>query len=129
MWKLNLIEVIMFKFAPMSSSFVAQATSGVTAAFRTPRLDFNAIAAFVEKLKPGYQEKMDRQKIASLFQLNNEVRETSTNREYRVYDVRLGLALLIDANDNVQMVDWHTSAGAFKGHIADEWELVKSARP
>lgn len=115
----------MFKFGPVSS-FVGQEAPGVNGKLHLPKLDFSVVASFFEKLKPGYQEKMDRQKLAEVFQLNNEVREVSTQRVYKVYDVQLGSALLIDANDNVQLVDWHTSSGAFKGYIADDWELVQA---
>jgi phosphoribosylaminoimidazole (AIR) synthetase len=92
-----------------------------------PKLDFSAVGAFIEKLKPGYQDKMDRQKLATVFQLNNEVREVATGHVFKVFDMKLGMAFLIDARDNVKMVDWHTSAGHLKGYIADDWELVKAA--
>lgn len=118
----------MFKFGPVSS-LVGNATPGVSDRMSLPKLDFSAIGALIEKLKPGYQEKMDRQKIATVFQLNNQVREVETGREFTVFDVKLGMALLIDSRDNTKMVDWHTSAGHLKGYIADDWELVKAARP
>lgn len=82
------------------------------------------LLGFVEKMKPGYQEKLDREKIAAMFQLNKELREAATGRVYRVFDVQVGSALLIDAQENVQMVDWHTSTGLFKGYVADKWDLV-----
>ena len=118
----------MFKFG-LVSSFVGNATPGVSDKLVLPKLDFSAVGAFIEKLKPGYQDKLDRQKLAAVFQLNNEVREVATNRMFTVFDVKLGVAFLIDAHDNVKMVDWHTSAGHLKGFIADDWELVKAAQP
>lgn len=119
----------MFKFGPVSSSFVANANLGVSNKLALPKLDFSAIGALIEKMKPGYQDKMDRQKLATVFQLNNEIREVSTGHVFKVFDMKLGIAFLIDARDNVKMVDWHTSAGHLKGYIADDWELVKAARP
>lgn len=116
----------MFKFGP-TSSFIAAATPVVSQTLQLPKGDVrSSISTFFEKLKPGYQEKMDRQKLASVFQLNNEVRELATGRVFTVFDVKLGVAFLIDARDNVKMVDWHTSAGQLKGYIADDWELVKA---
>lgn len=82
------------------------------------------LASFVQKMTPGYQEKLDREKINLMFQLNKELRESSTGRVYRVFDVQVGSALLIDAYDNVQLVDWHYSNGQFKGYVADKWDLV-----
>ena len=117
----------MFKFSP-ASSFLAAATPVVSESLQVPKFDLrSSVGAFIEKLKPGYQDKMDRQKLASVFQLNNEVREVATGYVFTVFDVKLGVAFLIDARDNVKMVDWHTSAGQLKGYIADDWELVKAA--
>jgi hypothetical protein len=117
----------MLKFATVSS--FANATPGLGNRLSLPRLDFSAIGAVIEKMKPGYQDKLDRQKLAEVFQLNNEVREVPTGRVFTVFDLKLGVAFLIDSRDNVKMVDWHTSAGHLKGYIADDWELVKAARP
>lgn len=118
----------MFKFGPVSS-FVAAATPVVSETLQIPKVDIRStLASFFERMKPGYQAKMDRQKLATVFQLHNEVLELATRRVFTVFDLKEGVAFLIDAHDNVKMVDWHTSAGQLKGYIADDWELVKAAQ-
>jgi hypothetical protein len=118
----------MFKFGP-NSSFAPSVSQGIREALQLPKVNLGTVSAFIEKLKPGYQEKMDRQKLAAMFQLNNEVRQVATSRVYKVFDLKLGVAFLIDARDDVQMVDWHTSAGQLKGYIADDWELATPIQP
>lgn len=121
------IEANMFKFGPVSSSFVAQ-ENPANKEISLPKFDLSSVAAFFERLKPGYREDMARQKLASMFQLNNEVRNFETGRVYTVFDVTLGTALLIDAQENVEMASWFSNAGHFKAYVADDWDLVTAPK-
>ncbi|KVP96917.1 hypothetical protein WJ97_13935 [Burkholderia ubonensis] len=90
-------------------------------------LKFGAISSFFAKFKPGYKEQVCQQKLNNMFQLNNEVREKKSGRVYKVFDVQLGAALLVDAADNVLMASWLSNLGRLRPEVADRWELVRSA--
>jgi len=91
------------------------------------KLDLSSVKAYLAQFKPGYKAKMCQQKLDTVFQVNNEVRDWNGN-VYKVFDVQLGAALLLDANDTVLMVTWISDTGHLKLEIADDWELVKAAR-
>ncbi len=92
-------------------------------------LNFKSILALLAKLKPVDKEKMRREKLEQLFQVDNQVRCRQTGCLYTVYDVTLGSALMIDARDNVVKANWFTSAGRLRTEIADRWDLVRAATP
>lgn len=89
--------------------------------------NFGAISSFFAKFKPGYREQVCQRKLDTLFQVDNEVREKNTGRVYKVFDVQLGAALLVDAADNVLMASWLSNLGRLRPEVADRWELVHAA--
>lgn len=89
-------------------------------------LKIGSLSSIIEKLKPVDKEKLRKQKLDELFQVNNQVRSRITGQVYTVYDVQLGSALMIDARDNVMMANWLSSAGRIRTDVADKWDLVKS---
>ncbi len=90
-------------------------------------LNFKPILALLAKLKPVDKEKLRREKLEQLFKVDNQVRCRQTGRQFTVYDVTLGSALLIDARDHVVKANWFTSAGRLRTEIADRWDLVRPA--
>ncbi len=90
-------------------------------------MNFKAIIALIAKFKPVNKEKLRREKLAKLFQLGNEVRCLRNGRIYKIFDVTLGTALMIDAADNVIMASWYSSAGRLRTEVADQWELISEA--
>ncbi|WP_157639741.1 hypothetical protein [Burkholderia ubonensis] len=88
---------------------------------------FAAISSFFAKFTPGYKEQVCQQKLDKMFQVDNEVREKNTGHVYKVFDVTLGSALMVDAQDNVRMASWLSSLGRLRPEVADKWELVRSA--
>ncbi len=92
-------------------------------------LNIKSILSLLAKLKPVDKEKLRREKLEQLFKVDNQVRCRQTGRQYTVYDVTLGSALMIDARDNVVKANWFTSAGRLRTEIADRWDLVSAATP
>ena len=82
-------------------------------------MNFKAIITLIAKLKPVNKEKLRREKLAKLFQLGNEVRCLRNGRIYKIFDVTLGTALMIDAADNVIMASWYSSAGRLRTEVLD----------
>lgn len=90
-------------------------------------IKISSLLLSVAALKPGYKEKVCQQKLEELFQVDNEVRDKNTGHVYKVYDVTLGTALMVDAQDNVRMASWLSNLGRIKTEVADKWELVRSS--
>lgn len=102
----------MFNFGPVSS-------------FQKPSL--SAVAAYLATFKPGYKAKACQEKLDNMFKVGKEVRDWE-GRVYKVFDVQLGSALLLDAGDVVHMVTWISDLGQLRMDIADDWNLVEPAQ-
>lgn len=65
-----------------------------------------------------------KEKIESLFQVDNRVVHRRTGTVFTVCEVGTGQAILLDDQGDPVMTSWFTNGGRLKTEMADAWDIA-----